>query len=120
MTRWRGAHSLSLRLMAICMVCIAAAFEAEAADMEEEEISGNGFKAIQAAIPEFTRSNLNLSNYVIRVLRLNDKIVVSFIDLTSSKADTKNTRGSASVRVPTFEVSLSRGNFQVIDSGYSR
>jgi hypothetical protein len=83
--------------------------------MKEDTISGFNFVAIQTALPELTKRNLNVSNYQISVIATDASIIVLFTDPEAPPGQT-----GSSPRMTSFEVELTKDAKKVIRSNFVR
>lgn len=85
---------------------------------EKETISGQGFRAIQAAVPELERHKLNSADYQITVWRQPFSLIVLFynaVDVAPGEVQL----GCPGPR-PCFSVELSKDDYRVIGSQFDR
>ena len=95
-----------------------------AAAMEEQirievidNIAGTSQRLIQVAMPEFERKGLQLDEYRVVVMRVNDHYVVAFEDANTNATETN--RGSPLSRL-SFEVEIDATGTRVVKAHFSR
>jgi hypothetical protein len=84
-------------------------------EIKREGISGRNFRAIEAAMPELARHQLNVEDYWIEVVDWQESILVMF----GTKDRPPFWRGSFGPK-PNYSVELSRDDLRVIGSQFSR
>ena len=115
---------MKLKLTILRLLCLApifvggASYSAELRSMHEE-ISGKSLIAIQAAIPEFMRTGLDISRYRVAVDENESHVVVTFIDADAPDDPRGHIRGNLS-KLPAFIVELGRDDLHVIRSNFMR
>ena len=85
----------------------------------EESISGRNYRAIQAAVVELARHNLDISRYRITVTETEASLIVTFIDASAPDDPRGQFRGNPG-KIPAFSAELKRDNLQVIRSNFIR
>lgn len=80
-----------------------------------DTISGESQKAIQLALPEFSKRGLNLDGYRIVVMEVNGQLVVLFEDAETPPGQ----RGSSGAKLG-FEVALSENGSRVVRANFVR
>lgn len=78
---------------------------------ESDTVSGNTFAAIQAAVPELARFDLDVTDYIIRVVPDGDHLVVIFSD----PAIQPGVKGSGG-KLPGVEVVLDPRDLRIVNS----
>jgi hypothetical protein len=84
-------------------------------EIKREGISGRNFRAIEAAMPELARLQLNVEDYWIEVVDWQESVLVLF----GTKDRPPFTRGSFGPW-PNYSVELSRDDLRVIRSQWER
>jgi hypothetical protein len=84
-------------------------------EINREGISGRNFRAIEAAMPELARLQLNVEDYWIEVVDWQESVLVLF----GTKDRPPFTRGSFGPW-PNYSVELSRDDLRVIRSQWER
>ncbi|MBR0834739.1 hypothetical protein JQ612_16235 [Bradyrhizobium manausense] len=115
---------MKLKLTILYLLCLAPIFVGGASCSTElgsmhEAISGKNLRAIQAAMPEFMRTGMDISRYRIVVDENESHVVVTFIDADAPDDPRGRIRGNLS-KLPAFIVELGRNDLQVIRSNFMR
>jgi hypothetical protein len=95
--------------------CMCLFFPLTAESQVTESITATSFEAIQVAVAELERNNLDVADYRITVQQSHSSIVVLFGNLNTPKGQ----RGSSGPK-PAFSVELSPAGLKVIRSQFVR
>ncbi len=80
-----------------------------------DTIQGTNFIAVQAALPTFGRTGLDLASYRITVLGEGNSLIVTFTDKNGPAFG----RGSPGIR-PGYQVELDRNDLRVLQASFLR
>jgi hypothetical protein len=79
------------------------------------QLPGHSLKWIEAAVPEFRRRNIDVSNYIVSVVDHPDTVIVAL----SSPDRPEGARGSVE-KYPGYEVEISKRDMKILRSNYVR
>jgi len=99
----------------VLYVCVLSVSPAEAQNPKEESISGGAVRAIQAALQELERRNLDVTRFRVIVWESGSSIYVLF-----NHPDSPPTHTGAFRNTPSFGVELRRDDLQVIRANFNR